>query len=40
MLAVVYDDTGGWYDQVVSPHEGVPNDEVRKRPFLAIFTLK
>ena len=27
MLAVVYDDTGGWYDQVVPPHEGVPNDE-------------
>ena len=27
LLAVVYDDTGGWYDQVVPPHEGVPNDE-------------
>ena len=26
MLVVVYDDTGGWYDQVVPPHVDVPND--------------
>jgi phospholipase C len=28
LVAVVYDDTGGWYDQVVPPHgPNVPNDE-------------
>ena len=26
LLVVVYDDTGGWFDQVVPPHIGVPND--------------
>eukprot|EP01052_Picozoa_sp_SAG31_P036594 SAG31_NODE_4595_length_3106_cov_4.715996_2_plen_440_part_00 len=26
MLVVVYDDTGGWFDQVVPPHVDVPND--------------
>ena len=26
LLAVIYDDAGGWYDQVVPPHIGVPND--------------
>ena len=26
LMAVVYDDTGGWYDQVVPPFVDVPND--------------
>lgn len=26
MLVVVYDDTGGWFDQVIPPHVDVPND--------------
>ena len=24
MLVVVYDDTGGWFDQVIPPHVDVP----------------
>ncbi len=27
LFVSVYDDSGGWYDQIVPPHEGVPNDE-------------
>ena len=27
LFAVVYDDTGGMYDHVVPPHEGVPSDD-------------
>ena len=27
LLLVMYDDAGGWYDHVVPPSEGVPNDE-------------
>ena len=27
LFMVMYDDAGGWYDHVVPPSEGVPNDE-------------
>ena len=39
LLLVAYDDAGGFYDHIVPPHEGVPNDEaacnIRDHPGMA-----